>query len=71
MVHSDLRESGNLEQDCDLAILVHRPDVYDPDSPRAGEADLMIAKNRHGRTQTCTVAATLHMSSFRDLARGH
>lgn len=68
---SDLRESGNLEQDCDLAILVHRPDAYDRDSPRAGEADLMVAKNRQGRTQTCTVASTLHMSSFRDLARGY
>ncbi|QFS94552.1 Replicative DNA helicase (plasmid) [Mycobacterium sp. THAF192] len=68
---ADLRESGNLEQDCDLAILIHRPDAHDRDSPRAGEADLVVAKNRQGRTQTCTVASTLHMSSFRDLARGY
>lgn len=66
---SDLRESGNLEQDCDLAILINRPDANDRDHPRAGEADLHLAKNRHGQTTTCTVAATLHMSSFRDLAR--
>ncbi|PJE01164.1 MAG: replicative DNA helicase [Mycobacterium sp.] len=65
---ADLRESGNLEQDCDLAILIHRPDAYDRDSPRAGEADFVIAKNRQGITKTITVAATLHHSSFRDLA---
>jgi len=66
---SDLRESGNLEQDCDLAILVHRPDAYDRDSPRGGEADLVVAKNRHGRTQTCTVAHQLHLSRFTNMAR--
>ncbi len=65
---ADLRESGNLEQDCDLAILIHRPDAYERDSPRAGEADFIVAKNRHGITKTCTVAACLHLSSFRDLA---
>lgn len=66
---SDLRESGNLEQDCDLAILVHRPDAYDRDSPRGGEADLIVAKNRQGRTQTCTVAHQLHLSRFTNMAR--
>lgn len=66
---SDLRESGNLEQDCDMAILIHRPDMYDRDSPRAGEADLMLAKHRSGPTHTFTVAATLSTSSFRDFAR--
>lgn len=68
---SDLRETGQLEQDADLVILINRPDAYDRDSPRAGEADLLVAKNRHGACKTCTVSATLHMSSFRDLARGH
>lgn len=66
---SDLRESGQLEQDADMVILIHRPDGYDRDSPRAGEADLILAKHRNGPTRTCTVASTLHMSSFRDLAR--
>lgn len=65
---ADLRESGNLEQDCDLAILIHRPDAYERDSPRAGEADFIVAKNRQGVTKTVTVAACLHLSSFRDLA---
>ena len=66
---SDLRESGQLEQDADLVILINRPDGYDRDSPRAGEADLIVAKHRNGPTRTVTVASTLHLSSFRDLAK--
>ncbi|OFJ52148.1 replicative DNA helicase [Mycolicibacterium grossiae] len=65
---SDLRETGQLEQDADVVILLNRPDGYDRDSPRAGEADLIVAKHRNGPTKTITVASTLHMSSFRDLA---
>ncbi|OOK65220.1 replicative DNA helicase [Mycobacterium kansasii] len=45
---SDLRETGQLEQDADMVILIHRPDAYDRDSPRAGEADLILAKQRNG-----------------------
>jgi replicative DNA helicase len=66
---SDLRESGSLEQDCDIAILVHRPDMYDRDDPRAGEADLIIAKNRSGPTSVVTLAHRLHLCSFADLAQ--
>ncbi|WP_459974913.1 DnaB-like helicase C-terminal domain-containing protein, partial [Mycobacterium sp. MUNTM1] len=67
---SDLRETGQLEQDADMVILIHRPDAYDRDSPRGGEADLIVAKQRNGPApRTLTVASTLHMSSFRDLAR--
>ena len=47
---SDLRESGSLEQDADMVILVHRPDAWEADDPRAGEADLIIAKHRNGPT---------------------
>lgn len=65
---SDLRETGQLEQDADVVILLNRPDGYDRDSPRAGEADLIVAKHRNGPTKTITVASTLHVSSFRDLA---
>ena len=39
---SDLRESGSIEQDADMVILLHREDVYDKESPRAGEADLIV-----------------------------
>ena len=47
---SDLRESGNLEQDADLVMFIYREDYYEPDSERPGEADLIIAKHRNGAT---------------------
>ena len=65
---ADLRESGSLEQDADMVILVHRPDAWESDDPRAGEADLIVAKHRNGPTATVTVAHQLHYSRFRDLA---
>jgi replicative DNA helicase len=65
---SDLRDSGSLEQDADVVILVHRDGYYDKESPRAGEADLIVAKHRSGPTDTITVAAQLHFSRFVDMA---
>ncbi len=65
---SDLRESGSLEQDADMVILVHRPDAWEADDPRAGEADLILAKHRNGPTTTIAVAHQLHYSRFADLA---
>lgn len=65
---SDLRESGSLEQDADVVILLHRDDYYDKESARAGEADFIVAKHRNGPTDTITVAAQLHMSRFVDMA---
>lgn len=65
---SDLRESGSLEQDADMVILVHREDAYDKESPRAGEADLIVAKHRNGPTATVTVAFQGHYSRFADMA---
>jgi replicative DNA helicase len=65
---SDLRESGSIEQDADVVILLHRDDYYDKESPRAGEADFIVAKHRNGPTDTVTVAAQLHLSRFVDMA---
>jgi len=65
---SDLRESGSIEQDADVVILLHREDAYDKESPRAGEADFIVAKHRNGPTDTVTVAAQLHFSRFVDMA---
>ncbi|RKN56242.1 replicative DNA helicase [Micromonospora costi] len=65
---SDLRESGAIENDADVIILLHRDDYYDKESPRAGEADLIVAKQRGGSTDTVTVAAQLHLSLFADMA---
>ena len=67
---ADLRESGSLEQDADLVLLIHRPDAWERDDPRAGEADLIIAKHRAGPTATVSVAHQLHYSRFTDLAHG-
>jgi replicative DNA helicase len=65
---SDLRESGSLEQDADLVILLHREDAYERESPRAGEADLVLAKHRNGPTGLVTVAFQGHYSRFVDMA---
>ncbi|MFE3227512.1 replicative DNA helicase [Nocardia sp. NPDC059228] len=67
---SDLRESGSLEQDADMVILLHRPDAFERDDPRGGEADLILGKHRNGPTATITVAHQLHLSRFVDMARG-
>jgi replicative DNA helicase len=64
---SDLRESGSIEQDADVVILLHREDLYDSQS-RSGEADLIVAKHRNGPTRTITVSAQLHLARFTDMA---
>ncbi len=66
---SDLRESGSLEQDADMVILLHREDAYERESPRAGEADFIVAKHRNGPTNTVTVAFQGHYSRFVDMAQ--
>jgi replicative DNA helicase len=63
---SDLRDSGEIEQEGDVVILLHRDDYYDKESARAGEMDLIVAKQRNGPTDTVTVAAQLHHSRFVD-----
>ena len=66
---ADLRESGSLEQDADMVILLHREDAYERESPRAGEADFIVAKHRNGPTSTITVAFQGHYSRFVDMAQ--
>ncbi|MFD8447065.1 replicative DNA helicase [Streptomyces globisporus] len=65
---TDLRDSGALEDNADLVILLHREDAYEKESPRAGEADLIVAKHRQGPTATITVAFQGHYSRFVDLS---
>jgi replicative DNA helicase len=67
---SDLRESGSLEQDADMVILLHRESAYEKDSPRQGEADLIIAKHRNGPTDTLVIGFHGHFSRFVDLPPG-
>jgi replicative DNA helicase len=66
---SDLRESGSIEQDADMVILLHRDEAYERESPRAGEADLIVAKHRNGPTDTIVVAFQGHYSRFTNMAQ--
>ncbi|MGB3475943.1 MAG: replicative DNA helicase [Mycobacterium sp.] len=59
---------NSLEQDADMVILLHRPDAFERDDPRGGEADLILAKHRNGPTKTVTVAHQLHLSRFTNMA---
>jgi replicative DNA helicase len=59
---------NSIEQDADVVILLHREDAYERESPRAGEADLIVAKHRNGPTATVTVAFQGHYSRFMDMA---
>lgn len=66
---SDLRESGAIEQDADVVLLLHREDAHDKESPRAGEIDLDVAKNRNGPSGREVVCAFQgHYSRIVDMA---
>jgi replicative DNA helicase len=65
---ADMRDSGEIEQAANVVVMIHREDAYDPESPRSGEADLYIRKNRGGRQDVVTVAAQLHVCRFQSLA---
>jgi replicative DNA helicase len=61
---------NSIEQDADMVILLHREDAYEKESPRAGEADFIVAKHRNGPTDTITVAFQGHYSRFVDMSPG-
>lgn len=64
----DLRESGAITFAADTILLLHRPDAYEKESPRAGEADFLVVKHRQGPTATITVAFQGHYSRFVEFA---
>ena len=59
---------NSIEQDADMVMLLHRESVYEADSPREGEADIIVAKHRNGPTRTITVAFQGHYSRFTNMA---
>jgi replicative DNA helicase len=59
---------NSIEQDADMVILLHRESMYERESPREGEADLIVAKHRNGPTDTITVAFQGHYSRFTNMA---
>ncbi len=68
-VANGIAAHNSLEQDADMVILLHRPDAFERDDPRGGEADFILAKHRNGPTKTVTVAHQLHLSRFANMAR--
>jgi replicative DNA helicase len=60
---------NSIEQDADMVLLLHREELYERESPRAGEADFIVAKHRNGPTATITVAFQGHYSRFVDMAQ--
>ncbi|MFT8357389.1 replicative DNA helicase [Bifidobacterium aquikefiri] len=67
---ADLRESGSIEQDADVVLLVHRPDFYDKED-RPGEADIIMAKHRNGPTDTFHLAFLGATSKFKDMPQDY
>jgi replicative DNA helicase len=67
-VANGIASHNSIEQDADMVILLHREDMYEKESPRAGEADFIVAKHRNGPTDTITVAFQGHYSRFVDMA---
>ena len=68
---SDMRESGAIEQDADIVILLHRDDRHQPEHPRAGEMDLIVAKHRGGPTGTAVVSSRLRFFRIANLGPGY
>lgn len=59
---------NSIEQDADMVMLLHREDVYEKESSRPGEADIIVAKHRNGPTRDLTVLFQGHYSRFVDMA---
>ena len=66
---SDLRESGAIEQDADLVLMIYRDDYYNPDSEEKGVAEVLVAKNRHGPTDRVKLTFRGSYAKFDNLAR--
>jgi replicative DNA helicase len=69
-VMSDLRESGAIEQDADLIIMIYREEVYEPETPRKGIADIIVTKQRNGPTGEVHLTFLGKYTRFENLATG-
>lgn len=65
---ADLRESGGIEQDADLVVFIYRDEVYNPESPDRGTAEIIIAKQRNGPLGVVKTAFLGHFTRFDNLA---
>lgn len=66
---ADLRESGSLEQDADVVLLIHRDDMYAQDSERPGMAEIIVGKQRSGPTGMVELAFQGHFARFAEVAQ--
>ncbi len=66
---SDLRESGAIEQDADLILMIYRDEVYNPESPDKGTAEINIVKQRNGPIGKVRLAFIGNLTKFENLAR--
>ena len=67
---SDLRESGSIEQDADIVMMIYRDEYYNPETPDRGITEVIVTKHRNGPTATLEIAFQGHYSRFTDMAAG-
>ena len=68
-VLADLRESGSIEQDADVVLFIYRDEIYNPESPERGSAEIIVAKHRNGPTGLVQLAFVDHHTRFANMAR--
>jgi len=68
-VLADLRESGSIEQDADVVLFIYRDEIYHPESPDRGSAEIIIAKHRNGPTGVIQLAFVDRYTRFAGMAR--
>lgn len=66
---ADLRESGSIEQDADVVCFLYRDEVYNPETPDKGTAEIIVAKHRAGPTKTCRLAFLDYCTLFANMAK--
>ncbi len=66
---SDLKESGSIEEDADLVIMLYRDEYYTLDTPERGIAEVILAKHRNGPTGTIKLLFDPQFARFKNLAR--
>ncbi len=65
---SDLRESGSIEEEADMVIMLYRDECYNPNTPERGIAEVIVSKHRHGPTGTVKLLFEPQFTRFRNLA---
>jgi replicative DNA helicase len=70
-VLSDLRESGSLEQDSDIVMFIHRPDMYEKEGSRTNIADIIVAKHRNGPTADIQLVFRGALTKFENAETRH